>query len=75
MAHDSRSWFTLAMAQWRNSQKEEARRWFDKGADGARAASPEDAELRQLWAEAAKLLGRPGPAANSAPAAAGEAAR
>ena len=74
------NWFILALAHWRNGEKDEARRWFDKGVVGTRARAPKDADLSQMWAEAATLLSlpgpdAPGPASTSAPVARGGAAR
>jgi tetratricopeptide (TPR) repeat protein len=52
-------WFLAAMARSQKGDKNEARQWFDK----AVASDPKskNAELRQFWAEAAELLGQPGP--------------
>jgi serine/threonine-protein kinase len=54
-------WFILAMAHARKGEKDEAIRWFDKAVASTKEKAPDDAELRQFWTEAAKLLGRPGP--------------
>jgi hypothetical protein len=62
---DGSNGFFLAMALWQNGEKEEARRCFDKAAAWAREKDPNNVDLAQFWAEAAKLLGRPGPAAKS----------
>jgi hypothetical protein len=45
----------------RNAEKDEARKWFDKGVAGTKEKDPINTELRRFWAEGAKLLGLPGP--------------
>ena len=44
----------------------EARKWFDKAIAWTKEKDPKNVELRQFWAEAADLLGRPGPTASGA---------
>ena len=58
---DIASWFILALARWQSGDKDDARTWFDKAAEWTKENAPDDADLRQLWTEAGKLLGRPGP--------------
>ncbi len=53
--------FFLAMALWQKGDKDEARKWFDKAVACTKEKDPKDVELRQFWAEAADLLGRPSP--------------
>jgi hypothetical protein len=62
------NWFLMALASWQKGEKDKSRSWFDKAARAARTTEkhPNDAELRQLWTEAAELLGRPGPGAPGA---------
>ncbi|MGO9466029.1 MAG: tetratricopeptide repeat protein [Isosphaeraceae bacterium] len=55
------NWFFLAMARWQQGGRDEARKWLDKAVALTREKDPENAELRPFWAEAAKLLGQPGP--------------
>ncbi len=59
-------WFLLAMARWQKGDKDETRKWFDKAVAWTREKDPKNAELRQFWAEAAELLGQPGPNAPGA---------
>jgi hypothetical protein len=54
-------WFFLAMATWRQGERASAIGWFDKAVAWTKAKDPRNAELRQLWREAAELLGQPGP--------------
>ena len=54
-------WFLLAMAYGQKGDKDEARKWLDKAVAWTREKDPKNAELRQFWAEAADLLGQPGP--------------
>ena len=53
--------FVLAMAHRQKGEKDEARKWFDKAVARTRENDHGNSELRQLWAEAADLLGQPGP--------------
>jgi len=57
-------WFFLAMARWQKGDKDEARKWFDKAVAWTNEKDPKNLELRQFWAEAAELLGQPGPNAS-----------
>jgi tetratricopeptide (TPR) repeat protein len=59
---DASNWFFLAMAHARKGEKAKAMTWFDKAVAWTKEKAPMDPELLQFWAEAAKLLGRPGPA-------------
>ncbi len=58
-------WFFPALAYWRKGEKDEARRWFDKAVAWTKGKDPKNAELRQLWREAAELLGKPEPDAKA----------
>jgi serine/threonine protein kinase len=49
--------FFLATAHWRIGHQDEARSWYDKGAQWMDRAGPNNDELRRFQAEAAKLLG------------------
>ena len=56
-------WFFVAMAHSQKGDKAEARKWFDKAVAWTKEKDPKNAELREFWAEAAELLGQPGPGA------------
>jgi tetratricopeptide (TPR) repeat protein len=58
---DPTDFFFLAMAHWRRGDKAEAEQSFQKGIEGAKRDAPNQWEWRMLWAEAAELLGKPGP--------------
>jgi len=58
-------WFILALVQWQRGDKDQARIWFDEAVGSMNENAPKDLDLRQLWREAAELLGRPGPAASA----------
>jgi len=59
---DANVWFVMALASWRKDEKDKARTFFDKAADWAmKHPRTNDDDQRQLWIEAAELLGRPGP--------------
>ena len=60
-------WFFQALAHGQKGNKAEARKWFDKAIAWTKEKDPKNAELRQFWAEAAGLLGQPGPEAPHAP--------
>ncbi len=57
-------WFFLAIAHWHTGDKQEARKWFDKGVTWTKANDLRNTELRQFWGEAAELLRQPGPDAS-----------
>jgi len=57
--------FFLSMAHWKRDDKAEAARFFQQGVDIANSRAV-GSELRIFWAEAAELLGRPGPKAGTA---------
>ncbi len=59
---DASNWFFLAMAHARKGDRDRAATWFDKAVAWTKEKAPKDPELLRFWAEAAKLLGRPGPA-------------
>ena len=50
-------WFFLAMAQWRQGHKGEARAAYDRGVAWMAKHHPEHLQLRRFRAEAARLLG------------------
>jgi hypothetical protein len=54
------------MARWQKGDKDEARKWFERAVAGTIEKDPKNKELLQLWAEAAELLGQPGPGASGA---------
>jgi eukaryotic-like serine/threonine-protein kinase len=54
-------WFLLAMALARKGEKEKALPWFDKAVERAVKKNLKEVDVTQLWTEAARLLGRPGP--------------
>ena len=58
---DALNWLILAMGHWQKGDKDRARTWFDKAAASLKQDPPKNRDLRQLWAEAAALTGRPGP--------------
>jgi superkiller protein 3 len=68
---DANIWFLMARAHWQRGHKVEARQCFDKGVAWTKRHAPQDSNLRRGWAEAAELLGQPGPVAavTSSPAA------
>jgi hypothetical protein len=49
-----------------NGDKADARKWFDKAVVWTMEKDPTNVEPRQFWAEAAALLGQPGPKASDA---------
>ena len=57
------NWLILAMGHWQKGEKDRARTWFDKAATAMKPNPPRSGNMRRLWAEAAELLGRPGPEA------------
>jgi tetratricopeptide (TPR) repeat protein len=71
---DSATYFVLALASWRNGDRDKAVAGFDRGVDWAQKHPPMDDDQRRLWKEAADLLGRPGPSPmGPSPARAGDA--
>ena len=54
-------WFFVAMALWQKGEKDRARTYFDKAVAWTREKEPKNKELLMFWAEAAELLGQPGP--------------
>jgi tetratricopeptide (TPR) repeat protein len=57
--------FILAGAHGHRGDRDEASGWFDLAVIQAEEQRPVDRGLRRLWAEAAELLGRPGPDAGA----------
>jgi tetratricopeptide (TPR) repeat protein len=53
--------FFLAMAHWQLGDMAKARQWLDRGVAWINEHGSQEQELRRLWAEAAALLGVPGP--------------
>jgi tetratricopeptide (TPR) repeat protein len=49
--------FFLAMAQWQQGNKDEARKWYDQAGAWMDKNQPENEELRRFRAEAAELMG------------------
>ncbi|HEV2490262.1 MAG TPA: serine/threonine-protein kinase [Candidatus Acidoferrales bacterium] len=58
--------FLLSMSYRKRGDKAEAARFFQQGVDIASKRTSVDAELRMFWAEAAQLMGKPGPKARTA---------
>jgi eukaryotic-like serine/threonine-protein kinase len=56
-------WFLQAMARCQRGEKGAVRKWFDKAVAWTKERDRKNMELRQFWAEAAELLGQPGPTA------------
>jgi hypothetical protein len=50
-------WLFLAMAQWQNGDKNQARHWYDKAVNGMDKGKSQDDELQRFRAEASALLG------------------
>ena len=64
---DAFNGFLTALAHWQKGDKDQARTWFDKAVAWMRETqSPKNPLFRQLWTEAAELLGQPGPDAAGA---------
>ena len=57
---DPADFFFLAMAHWKRGEKDEAGRLFQQGVALANKGTA-TREQRMFWAEAAKLVGKPGP--------------
>jgi tetratricopeptide (TPR) repeat protein len=53
---DSMDWFFLAMAHWRLGDKVASRKWYDQAVAWMEKHQPQNVELRQIRAEAARLL-------------------
>jgi uncharacterized protein HemY len=51
--------FYLAMACWKKGDKDQARRWFDRGVAWLEEERLHDEDSRRLRAEAAQMLGIP----------------
>lgn len=51
-------YFVLAMAQWRHGDRTEALQNFSKGVEGKKRSSVPNFPQRELWSEAAVLLGK-----------------
>jgi tetratricopeptide (TPR) repeat protein len=58
---DAGNLFFQAMVRWELKDKGEAELLFARGVEAAKKDAPTDPELRMFWAEAAELLGKPGP--------------
>jgi tetratricopeptide (TPR) repeat protein len=54
---DSLDWFSLAMAQWRLGNRDQAREWFQKAVQGMEKDNLRDPELERFRSEASALLG------------------
>jgi tetratricopeptide (TPR) repeat protein len=54
-------WFFQAMAQAQQGDKDQARKWFDRAVGWTKQNDSKNKELLQVRAEAAELLGQPGP--------------
>ena len=61
------NWFFLAMSHWQLGDKEEARQWFDKGAQWMDAKNAKSESMIRFRSEAAELLGVNEPQAPSDP--------
>jgi serine/threonine protein kinase/Tfp pilus assembly protein PilF len=60
---DASDWFFLAMAHWQAGAKGKARPWYDRAVRWMEEHQSKDEELGRFRAEAATLLGLPGPPA------------
>lgn len=58
---DAGDWLLLALAHWQAGEKELARVWFDKALAWIKQGKVIQPLVRQLWTEAAELMGLPGP--------------
>src|SRR5262249_52297640 len=56
-------WFVLAIAHARQGDKAKDGAWFDKAVVWTNEKAMDNADLRPIWTEAAKVLGRPAPEA------------
>ena len=57
----------LAVVRWKAGEKDEARRWYDKGLQWIDKDKPEDKELLRFRDEATTLLGVTPPVVEPAP--------
>jgi tetratricopeptide (TPR) repeat protein len=57
----SADFFFLAMAHWQLGDKDQARKWYDRGIEWMDKNSPQNEELRRFRAEAEELLKIPNP--------------
>jgi hypothetical protein len=64
-------WFFLALAHGQKGEQDQARTGFAKAVAWTKEKEPKNQEFRQLWAEAAALLGQPGPDASASGSPAG----
>jgi hypothetical protein len=60
---DPYDWFFVAMIEHERGNADEAARRFDKSLVWLKQQNSPDADLLPIWAEAAKLMGRPVPEA------------
>ncbi len=63
---DPTDFLFLAMAHWRRGDKGEAEQFYQRGVKGSSKGATDNWEWRMFWAEAAELLGKPGPKAGIA---------
>jgi len=63
---DPTDFLFLAMAHWRRGDKGEAEQFYQRGVKGSSKGATDNWEWRMFWAEAAELLGKPGPKAGTA---------
>jgi len=63
---DPTDFLFLAMAHWRRGDKGEAEQFYQRGVKGSSKGATDNWEWRMFWAEAAELLGKPGPKAATA---------
>jgi hypothetical protein len=57
-AHD---WFFLAMTHWNQGNHDDAHKCYDLALSAMKTESKDDSELLRFHAEAAALMGLPGP--------------
>src|SRR5262249_551464 len=53
---DSFDWFFLAMTHWQLANKQEARKWYDKGVEWMDKNAKENEELRRFRSEAEEVV-------------------
>ncbi len=58
---DPTDFFFTGMAHWRRGDRDEAERSFRRGVDATGKQTPLQWDTRSIWAEAAELMGKPGP--------------